>query len=98
MGDDMSHLIKRGSQQPQHAPVVTRVVKPAEQLNVKLGKFHHDLPPKGFIVEYKPRIESTASVVIKIITVHIDNSDMYELVLFFANFSQYTLTVKVWRT
>lgn len=93
----MSHLIKRGRQQTQGELVVTRVVKPAEQLNVKLGKFHHDRPPKGFLVEYEPRVESSASVVVKIITIHVDDTDMYELVLFFANFSQYTLTVKVWQ-
>ena len=83
--------------QTQGEPVLTRRVKPAQQINVKLGKYHHDLWPKGFLVEYEPQVESDASVVVKIITMHIDSTDMYELVLFFANFSQYTLTVKVWQ-
>jgi len=97
MGDDASHLIRGRRQPPRGVLIATRTVKPADQANIDLGSYSQNRSPKGFMIDYEPQAESSASMVTKITTIKGDKEGFCRLVMFFANYSQRTITFKVWR-
>jgi hypothetical protein len=94
-GEDMTHLLNKSVSSVGKKRLAIIEVDPHDQKELALGVFSNKNPPRGFMIEYTPEVESS-SVVSKVVAISGANPFIYKLELFFANFSDKLITAEVW--
>jgi hypothetical protein len=91
---DAADLV-RGSRTHDSKPINKLEVKPQERQHISLGNFTAAKPPIGFSVGVAPDPDPVGSVMSEIES--LGTPDSYELILHLVNYSDATVTARVWQ-
>lgn len=93
-GQDMTYLISEHPALLHKRPTAIVEVEAGEPIDIPLGVYNHNKPPKGFMVGFTPEVDKM-DVTSKVVVVR-TTTYLYELRLTVTNRSKDTITVDVW--